>query len=129
MHPSVAFRTDDTEDWGLPLAGPGLLLDVPREGPWAQRPSLHFEAAPGHRLRVSSGGQPLLWVRIDDWWNGCGILRGPAHAPQVLPPLTASEVRAVAHEPKSPRWWEDWTWHVGRALERSSLPVLHAGRW
>jgi len=59
MHPSVAFSVDDTEDWGLPLVGPGLLLDVPREGLWRHPPSLHVEAAPDYRLRLSSGGQPL----------------------------------------------------------------------
>ncbi|WP_309897322.1 hypothetical protein [Archangium sp.] len=124
----MVFTPDDTE-WRLPVVGPGLLLDVPHEEPWNRRPFLHVEATPRYRLRVSSGGQPLLWVRIDDWWDGCGILRGPVRGPQVLPPLTAAEVRDVAHAPGSPRWWEHWTWHVGRALERSSQPVLHAGRW
>ncbi len=128
MAPGLSFTPDDT-DWRLPVVGPGLLLDVPNEDPWNRRPFLHVEATPRYRLRVSSGGQPVLWVRIDDWWDGCGLLRGPVSVPQVLPPLTASEVRAVAHEPRSPRWWEDWTWHVGRALEWSVQPVLHAGRW
>ena len=78
MAPGVIVFTPDDTDWRLPVVGPGLLLDVPNEGPWNRRPFLHVEVAPRYRLRVSSGGQPLLWVRIDEWWNGCGLLRGPA---------------------------------------------------
>ena len=125
----VAFTPDDTREWGLPLAGPGLLLDVPREGAWAQRPSLHFEAVPGYRLRVSSGGHPLLWVRIDEYWDRCGFLRGPAEMPWRLPALLAPEVREVTHAPGSPDWWEAWMWRLGRALARPEHPLLYAGRW
>ncbi|KFA93284.1 hypothetical protein [Archangium violaceum] len=126
MHPSVAFSADDTEDWGLPLAGPGLLLDVPQEGPWRQPPSLHVEAAQGYRLRLSSGGQPLFWVRIDPWWDRCGFLVGNASAPWGLPRLSAADVREVkgglqawrAEVLASRRWNPfpaeagDWEWFV-----------------
>jgi hypothetical protein len=129
MHPSVAFTADDTREWHLPLAGPGLLLEVPREGPWAQRPSLHFDAAPGYRLRVMSGGQPLLWLRIDGWWDRSGFLRGPAGTPWRLPAISAPEVREVTHAPGSPLWWEAWVWRAARALARPEHPLLYAGRW
>jgi hypothetical protein len=130
MHQRVAFTPDDTETWDLPLAGPGLLLDVPHEGPWRQRPALHFEAAPEYRLRLTSGGQPLLWARIDSYWDRCALLRGgTVSAPWGLPPLSAADVREVAHEPGTPRWWEAWTWRLGRALVESPQPVLHSGRW
>ncbi|MDY7227600.1 hypothetical protein [Hyalangium rubrum] len=129
MHRSVAFTPDDTREWGLPLAGPGLLLDVPQEGPWAQRPALHFDAVPGYRLRLSSGGQPLLWLRIDGWWDRCGFLRGAPGVPSGLPPLSASEVREVTHAPDSSLWWEAWMWRMGRALAQPEHPMLHAGRW
>lgn len=131
MHRNVAFTPDDTPDWGLPLAGPGLLLDVPAEGAWLQRPSLLLEAVPDdYRLRLSSGGQPLLWFRIEDGWRECTFLRGPGSAPWVLPPLSASEVREVSHEPGTERWWEAWTWRLGRALvEEAQHSVLHAGSW
>lgn len=129
MHPSVAFTPDDTPDWGVPLAGPGLLLDVPPEGPWRQRPSLHLEAGRHDRLRLSSGGQPLLWFRIDDLWRGCTFLRGACSAPWGLPPLSASEVRDVAHAPGTERWWEFWTWRLGRALVDAPHTVLYSGRW
>lgn len=129
MHPSVAFRTDDTENWGLPLVGPGLLLDVPGAGRWSGRPSLHVEFTSRFRLRVSSGGQPLFWIRIDDWWHGCGVLRGTVSTPWGLPPLSAARVRDVPHEPGSSRWWEAWTWHMAKELAQATHPVLHAGRW
>ncbi len=129
MHPSVAFTVDDTREWGLPLAGPGLLVEIPREGRWARRPSLHFEAAQDYRLRANSGGQPLLWLRIDSWWDRCGCLRGPAGVPWRLPPLSAAEVREVTHAPDSPLWWEAWVWRMGRAISRPEHPLLHAGRW
>ncbi|MFE8600315.1 hypothetical protein [Archangium violaceum] len=92
----MTFRTDDTENWGLPLVGPGLLLDVPGAGRWSGRPSLHVEFTSRFRLRVSSGGQPLFWVRIDDWWHGCGVLRGTISTPWGLPPLSASRVTRLA---------------------------------
>jgi hypothetical protein len=131
MHPSVAFAPDDTKDWGLPLAGPGLLLDVPREGRWIQRPSLHLEATPFYRLRLTSGGQPLLWMRIGEWnwWDQCGFLRATPHTPWGLPALSAAEVREVTHAPGTDSWWEAWTWRLGRMLARAEHPVLHAGRW
>jgi hypothetical protein len=129
MQRSVAFTPDDTLDWGLPLAGPGLLLDLPSEGRWLQRPALHLEAAPCYRLRLSSGGQPLLWVRVEDGWEGCTFLRRAGSAPWGLPPLSAAEVREVPHAPGTERWWEAWTWRFGRALVESPQTVLHAGRW
>lgn len=129
MHSSVAFTPDDTVEWGLPLAAPGLLLEVPRQGPWARRPSLHVEAAPGYRLRLTSGGEPLLWARIDGWWDLCGVLRGPASRPWRLPMLSAAEVRKVTHAAGSERWWEAWVWRLGRELAHSPQSVLHAGRW
>jgi hypothetical protein len=129
MHQSVAFTSDDTRDWGPSVAGLGLLLDIPREGRWLRRPSLHFEVAPAYRLRLTSGGQPLLWVRIDSYWDQCGFLRGTASAPWGLPPVTAAELRDVAHEPGTDRWWEAWTWRLGRVLSEPSHPLLYAGRW
>lgn len=129
MASSISFTPDDTREWGIPMAGPGLLLDVPREGPWARRPALHFEAAPGYRLRLSSGGQPLLWVRVDGYWDQCGFLRGVTSAPWGLPSLSAAEVREVTHASDTLPWWEAWMWRLGRALARPDHPVLHAGRW
>ncbi|HYO71402.1 MAG TPA: hypothetical protein VEU33_35515 [Archangium sp.] len=124
MHPSVAFSVDDTEDWGLPLAGPGLLLDVPREGPWRHSPSLHVEAAPDYRLRLSSGGQPLLWVRIDFWWDRCGFLRGNAHAPWGLPSLLAAEVREVTHAPGTDKRYEGIMRAAEHHLRAGAAPSL-----
>jgi hypothetical protein len=129
MHPSVAFTRDDAQDWGRAVGGPGLLLDVPREGPWLRRPSLHFEAAHPYLLRLTSGGQPLLWVRIDSYWDQCGFLRGSTTAPWGLPPLSAAELRDVPHQPGTDQWWEAWTWWLGRTLVELPHPVLHAGRW
>jgi len=106
-----------------------MLLDVPAEGPWRQRPSLHFEATPPYLLRLSSGGQPLFWCRIDDMWGACTFLRGSGSAPWGLPALSASEVRDVPHEPGTERWWEAWTWRLGRTLVEAQHSVLHSGSW
>ncbi|RKH65883.1 hypothetical protein [Corallococcus llansteffanensis] len=129
MHPGVSITADATESWGLPTAGPGLLLDVPSGGRWSQRPALHLEAAPGYRLRWMSGGLPLLWSRIDPWWDRAVFLRGRGPAPCILPPLTAPEVRAVAQAPGSAQWWEAWAWALARALVAAPASVLHAGQW
>ena len=128
MHPHVSLHADDT-DWGVPVASPGLLLDVPFEGRWRQRPFLHVEAAPRYRLRLMSGGQPLLWMRIDAGWEGCGFLRGPAPAPRCLPPLTAAEVRGVAPAPATPEWGAAWSHRFARELEGAEASLLHGGRW
>jgi len=128
MAPHVTLSADDT-DWRVPIAGPGLLLDVPFEGRWRQRPSLHVEAAPRYRLRLMSGGQPLLWMRIDGGWEGCGFLRGPAGAPWRLPPFTATEVRRVPHAPATPEWWTAWSHRLVRELEGAEASLLHGGRW
>jgi hypothetical protein len=129
MHPGVSFTADDTRDWHLPVAGPGLLLDVPARGHWLQRPALHLEAAPGYRLRLVSGGQPLLWVRIADYWDQCVLARGTPHTPWRLPSLSAPEVRTVTDAPGTPPWWEAWAWKLARVLVEAPASMLHTGRW
>ncbi len=128
MHAHVILSADDT-DWDVPVAGPGLRLDVPFKGRWRQRPFLHVDAAPRYRLRLMSGGQPLLWMRIDAWWEGCGFLRGPAPAPRCLPPLTTAEVRRMAHAPATPDWWAAWSYRFAGELQGAEASPLHEGRW
>ncbi|MFP2910414.1 hypothetical protein ACLESD_36330 [Pyxidicoccus sp. 3LFB2] len=128
MSPRIALTPEDP-DWRLPLAVPGVLLDVPYEGRWRQRPSLHVQATSHFLLRVTSGGQPLLWLRIDDWWDGCGALRGPAQRPWRLPPITAAEVRAMSHAPATVDWWAAWSHRFVRMLEGADASILHFGRW
>jgi hypothetical protein len=129
MHPGVSFTPDDTESEDLPVAGPGLRLSVPASGRWLQRPALRLEAAPRYRLRLMSGGQPLLWFRIEGYWDQSSFLRGTPHAPWRLPPLSAPEVRSVTHTPGTPPWWEAWARRTGRALVEAPATVLHAGAW
>ncbi len=128
MSPHITLSPDDT-DWGVPVASPGLLLDVPFEGRWRQRPSLQVQAADLRRLRLMSGGQPLLWMHIDDWWEACGFLRGPAPAPRYLPPFTAAEARRVPQAPATPDWWAAWSHRFVRELEGAEASPLHGGRW
>ncbi|MFP2926494.1 hypothetical protein ACLESO_14985 [Pyxidicoccus sp. 3LG] len=129
MHPGVTFTEDENNDWNLPVAGPGLLLHVPAEGRWLQRPALHLEAAPGYRLRLRSGEQSLLWARIQAYWDQSVFLRGTAQMPWRLPLLTAPTIRTVTQEPGTLPWWEAWTRHLGRSLVEAPASVLHAGRW
>ncbi len=127
MSSSVVFSPDDTMDWGLPRVAPGLLLDVPWGGVRAE--AWRIEATRGYRLRWAAGGRALLWMRIDDWWERCGILRGEPAAFWHLPALSAADVRAVTPAPGTERWWDVWTWRLGRMLAHAPHPVLHAGRW
>ena len=129
MSSRVAFSPDDTVDWGLPLAAPGLLLDVSREAAGASPAYGRLEAAPDYRLRWTRGGQPLFWARIDGWWDRCGILRGPPATSWHLPALSAADVREVTAPPGSEPWWEAWTWRLGRLLAHAPEPVLPPGRW
>ncbi|WPB76803.1 hypothetical protein KYC5002_48485 [Archangium violaceum] len=127
MSSKLALSPDDT-DWERPTAGPGLLLDVPAEGPWRHQPFLHVQAAPPF-LRLMAGTQPLLWMHVESGWETCGFLRGPAWVPTVLPPITAADVRAIREPPGSPAWWDAWSRYVVRHLEASPASPLHAGRW
>ncbi|XXF80192.1 hypothetical protein P2318_10690 [Myxococcaceae bacterium GXIMD 01537] len=125
--PRIAVTADDT-DWRMPVGGPGLLLDVPVWGHWRRRPLLHVEVTRPYLLRVMLGGQPLFWMRVDSWWDGCATLRGPAKVAGALPYITAEEARRPA-DPGSPGWWAAWCrwWiHQFETLEPS---LLHAGRW
>ncbi|MCP3136916.1 hypothetical protein [Pyxidicoccus xibeiensis] len=128
MSARIAPSPDDT-DWRLAPAVPGLLLDVPFVGCWRQRPSLHVEAAAYARLRLTSGGQPLLWSRIDSGWEECGFLRGPAPMPWRLPSITAPEVRDVRPAPATAEWYTAWSHRFVRELERAEDSLLHSGRW
>lgn len=129
MGPGVSFTADDTKDWNLPVAGPGLLLSVPSTGRWLQRPGLRLEAAPDFRLRLMSGVEPLLWVRIASYWDRSVFLRGAPLSRLQLPSWSAPEVRAVTPAPGTPAWWEAWAWSLGRVLVETPASVLHAGRW
>ncbi|RKI19028.1 hypothetical protein D7Y15_06000 [Corallococcus sp. AB030] len=129
MNAGVSIVADDTRSWGLETPGPGLLLHVPATGRWARRPSVHLEAAPDYRIRLRGAGQTLLWARIDSYWDRAAFLRGTAPVPQVMPALSAPEVRAVEAAPGTGPWWEAWAWRVARALVESPLSVLHAGSW
>lgn len=128
MSARIAAPPDDT-DWRVPPDVPGLLLDVPHEGRWRQRPSLHIEAVRPSLLRVTSGGQPLLWLHIDAWWESCGFLRGTAHGPWRLPAITSAEARGLSHAPATAAWWTSWAHRFVRELEHSEATILHAGRW
>ncbi|MHA7629145.1 hypothetical protein [Corallococcus sp. M7] len=129
MTPGVSIVADDTRSWGLETPGPGLLLHVPAAGRWARRPAMHLDAAPGYRIRLRGVAQTLLWARIDSYWDRAVFLRGTALFPQVLPPLSAPEVRAVEAASGTEAWWEAWDWRMARALVEAPLPVLHSGAW
>ena len=43
--------------------------------------------------------------------------------------MTAAQLRDIGHEPGTDRWWEAWTWRLGRMLAEVSHPLLYAGRW
>ncbi|WP_375757538.1 hypothetical protein [Corallococcus exercitus] len=129
MHPGVSIVADDTRSWGLETPGPGLLLHVPARGRWAQRPALHLDATADYRIRVRGVGVTLLWTRIDAYWDRAIFLRGTWPPPELLPPLSAPEVRSVEAASGSEAWWEQWSWRLARALVEAPLPVLHAGHW
>ncbi|MFP2898939.1 hypothetical protein [Corallococcus sp. 4LFB] len=127
MKPRIAVTADDT-DWRMPAGGPGLLLSVPSWGHWRRRPLLHVEATRPYLLRVMLGSQPLFWMRVDDWWNGCAWLRGPAKLADAFPRITAEEARRPP-DPGSPGWWAAWNrWWVHQ-FETSEPSLLHAGNW
>ncbi|RKI49329.1 hypothetical protein D7Y27_03540 [Corallococcus sp. AB004] len=127
MQPRIAVTADDT-DWRMPVGGPGLLLTVPTWGHWRRRPLLHVEATRPYLLRVMLGEQPLFWMRVDDWWDGCAWLRGPAKLAGAFAPITAEEARRPP-DPGSPGWWAAWNrWWIHQ-LEASEPSLLHAGRW
>jgi hypothetical protein len=125
--PRIAVTADDT-DWRMPVGGPGLLLDVPVWGHWRRRPMLHVEAARLYRVRVMLGGQPLFWMRVDDGWDGCATLRGPAKLEGAFARITAEEARRPA-DPGSTGWWAAWCRWWAHQFEGREPSLLHSGRW
>jgi hypothetical protein len=127
MQPRI-FVTEDDTDWQVPLGGPGLLLDVPAEMQWRQRPQLHAEAARPYLLRMAFRGQPLLWLRVDIYWDGCAVLRGPSTLEGAFPRITAGVARRMG-EPGTATWWTQWLRWWLQCLQQPESPLLHAGRW
>jgi hypothetical protein len=127
MQPRI-FVTEDGTDWQVPLGGPGLLLEVPPESPWTQRPQLHVEAARPYLLRLGFRGQPLLWLRVDIYWKGCAVLRGPSSLEGAFPHIPVGVARNMG-EPGSAAWWTHWLRWWLQCLQQPESSLLHTGRW
>ncbi|ADO69127.1 hypothetical protein [Stigmatella aurantiaca] len=127
MQPRI-FVTEDDTDWQVPLGGPGLLLDVPAEAPWRQRPQIHVEATRPYLLRMAFRGQPLFWLRVDIYWDGCAVLRGPSSLEGSFPRITTDVARRMG-EPGTTAWWTQWLrWWI-QCLQQPESLLLHTGRW
>ncbi|MCB9602960.1 MAG: hypothetical protein H6720_21805 [Sandaracinus sp.] len=82
------------------------------------------------RLRVSCVA-PQLWARFDlHTGHDYEVLwpAGPLASLQVLPPITAAEVRAAPAE-LDDAWWAHWARWTIDALRESPRSPLREGRW
>ncbi|MEO5729861.1 MAG: hypothetical protein ABI134_14775 [Byssovorax sp.] len=104
----------------------GLVLRVTG----ARRPAWRWEAA-RNRLRLVVGDEPRLWARSDlSWWDPPWFAhRADGPLPPVIPPILASDLRAIRHTPRGEGWWRTWALRFAEALGASACSPLHEGTW
>src|SRR5688500_5812130 len=94
------LRTDDGQWLGLELT-------VERR----PRPEWRVEFAYPFRLRLVSQDSPLLWGRMDRYYQRLWWLTASSQAQGPLPPLQAREVDSIQEEPASSSWYAAWARH------------------
>lgn len=96
----------------------GIELGVPR----GVRPRLVLEAGAGSRIRLTSGGEPVMWARVAERYDGVWLLLRSHQSLGVVPPIRAELARKI----HSPVGWVRW--FAERLLE-SEVSPLRPGAW
>ncbi len=92
------------------------------------RPGLRMEAATWTRLALRAGTAPILWARVDNYWDEWAWLLAETWPGPLLHPIRAPALRdAPAHGDE--RWWKYWARHFARALGDAPASPLYRGRW
>jgi hypothetical protein len=112
-----ALRTPKERFAGLAFAVEG----APR------RPGLRIEAASGRRVRIVASGAPILWGRLERYYEGVWWLREDDRAP-VIEPIHAPSVRAAPDGDRD-EWHAHWARHLLGELARSPRCPLDEGPW
>lgn len=94
-----------------------------------RRPGMRLELAPGRRVRLSSKAGPVLWGRIESYWEQWARLSNPDARPHAVAKIAASAVRAAPSEAGSDGWWSFWAKHFAAALFASDDAPLYALPW
>jgi len=114
-----------------PGQGPfqGLDLMVEPGDLVAGSPGLRVEAAP-RRVRITLGGEPLVWAHIHRHYRGLWrLLSGRSSSLGIVRPLRMAEIAGVEAPPGSDAWWREWSRVFARELVASAGSPLFPGRW
>ncbi len=115
----------------------GLVLNVTRQRGEPGRPGWVMTCAgrvggddPGALMTVWRAGVPLLWLRVNLWWDTLSWARDVQTIASPIEPIRADLVRAMGrHGPSSPPWWQAWARWFARALADSATSPLYEGTW
>lgn len=124
----MKWHYDPSEQTGIP--GAILCMEIEAQDVRTSRPLWRIEIASPAYLRMQAGERPILWARRVD--RGFWILtadEAKLEQTSALPPLRASDVRSIKHEPGSPDWYRAWSRRFGQMLLNSPCSPLHPGVW
>lgn len=104
----------------------GLLLTVSG----VERPGLSVEMCAPRCLRVSLGGTPRLWARVEDDYWGYDLVRSASEAiDRPIPPITPRTVEQYCVQPDRISRDKEWARHFAAILRDGEVSPLFNGTW
>lgn len=111
----------------IDLDTPGVVAVLRVRVPARRRVATRAEAARPFCLRVVVGDVPVLWARIEGYWDQSWFLRGTTLAPRVIPAIDADTVRRFVDVDDADRL-DKWSrFFIGHLNEATTM--LHEGTW
>ncbi|RYG64401.1 hypothetical protein EON77_19785, partial [bacterium] len=121
----MALRFLDT----FPGSGVFASVEFDVAGPALPPPDAFRVEAGGRGLvRITLRDRPVLWARVDRYWQGVWLLaRDGAESPGIVAPWRFDDARGVVGRREPERHGLEWAKRTAGALRRSPLAPLHAG--
>ena len=106
---------------------PGVAVVLRLRVPARRRVPTQVAAARPSCLRLVVGGVPVLWARIEGYWDHSWFVRGSVLAPHIIPAIDAATVRRFADVDDADRL-DKWSrFFIGHLTEATTM--LHEGTW